>query len=105
MTQLVVMGVSGCGKSTLATALARALGGTVVEGDAYHLQSSQAKMRAGEPLTDADREPWLDRLGELLAAARGDVVLSCSALKRRYRERLRARAARLRCSGGRLVAP
>ena len=96
MTQVVVMGVSGCGKSTLAIALARALGGAVVEGDAYHLPESQAKMRAGEPLTDADREPWLDRLGEFLAAAQGDIVLSCSALKRHYRDRLRARAARLR---------
>ncbi|MEO6032190.1 MAG: gluconokinase [Burkholderiaceae bacterium] len=96
MNRLVVMGVSGCGKSTLAAALAQALHCTAIEGDAYHLPASQAKMRAGEPLTDADREPWLDRLGQLLAAAPGDAVLSCSALKRSYRDRLRARVPPLR---------
>jgi gluconokinase len=96
MKQVVVMGVSGCGKSTLTEALARALRCPAVEGDTYHLPSSQAKMHAGEALTDADRAPWLDRLGELLAEAPGDVVLSCSALKRRYRDRLRASVPGLR---------
>src|SRR4051794_10799987 len=90
MNKGVVMGVAGSGKSLLAQGLARQLGCPMVEGDDFHLASSQEKMRAGIPLDDADREPWLDRLGALLATREGDLVLSCSALKRKYRERLRA---------------
>ena len=89
--KIVVMGVAGCGKSTLAVEIAQALGCRAVEGDDYHLPESQHKMREGIPLQDADREPWLDKLGEVLAAEPGDLVLACSALKRRYRDRLRAR--------------
>jgi gluconokinase len=85
-----VMGVAGCGKSTLARALAVALGCGFVEGDDHHLPESQRKMHAGIALTDADREPWLDRLAALLASDPDTgLVLSCSALKRRYRDRLR----------------
>jgi gluconokinase len=88
--KLVVMGVSGCGKSTLGQALAAELGYPLIEGDEHHLPASKAKMRAGIPLDDADREPWLDRLGFLVASESGGAVLTCSALKRRYRDRLRA---------------
>ncbi|MFO1341490.1 MAG: gluconokinase [Burkholderiaceae bacterium] len=87
--KLLVMGVAGCGKSTLAGALARALSATLIEGDDHHLPQSHEKMRRGVPLQDADREPWLGRLGDLLAGEPGPAVLTCSALKRRYRERLR----------------
>jgi gluconokinase len=91
------MGVAGCGKSTLGRALAGALGCGFVEGDDHHLPESQRKMHAGIALADADREPWLDRLGELLAEDdSASLVLSCSALKRRYRDRLRARVPQLR---------
>jgi gluconokinase len=88
--RLVVMGVAGCGKSTVAAELARALDCPLIEGDDHHLPASKAKMRDGIALTDADREPWLDALGALLAQAPGSAVLTCSALKQRYRERLRA---------------
>ena len=94
--KLVVMGVAGCGKSTLAGALAEALGAALIEGDDHHLPASRDKMRRGIALDDADREPWLDALGALLGGARGDAVLACSALKRRYRDRLRARVPGLR---------
>jgi len=89
---LVVMGVSGCGKSSVGQALADALGGTLHEGDAHHAEESIRKMQAGIPLTDDDRSGWLDRLARLLAQAMPGqgVVLTCSALKRKYRDRLRA---------------
>lgn len=90
---VVVMGVCGSGKSTLGAALARALGATFLEGDEFHPPANVARMAAGVPLTDADREGWLRVLGEQLAAAareRRAVVLSCSALKRAYRDALRA---------------
>ncbi|QNP61271.1 gluconokinase [Paenacidovorax monticola] len=85
------MGVSGCGKSSVAQACAQALGWALHEGDAYHAPESIAKMRAGIALTDADRTGWLDRLAALLApqAAPQGVVLTCSALRRKYRDRLR----------------
>lgn len=89
MAKIVVMGVAGCGKSSLGHAIARALRVSLIEGDDHHLPSSQEKMRNGIALDDADRTPWLARLGELLAAQPGHAVLSCSALKRRYREQLR----------------
>ena len=86
------MGVSGCGKSSVGEACAKALGWVLHEGDAHHAPESIAKMRAGVPLTDADRAGWLDRLAALLAAPAGTagVVLTCSALRRKYRDRLRA---------------
>jgi gluconokinase len=94
--KLLVMGVAGSGKSTLAAALARELHATLIEGDDHHLPQSQHKMRNGIPLQDADRDPWLGRLGDLLAAEPGAAVLTCSALKRRYRERLRTAVPALR---------
>lgn len=90
MTKVVVMGVAGCGKSVLAERLAGQLGCAMVEGDHFHLPSSQEKMRCGIALDDADREPWLARLGGLMASREGGVVLSCSALKRKYRDQLRS---------------
>ncbi|WP_324288569.1 gluconokinase [Roseateles sp. SL47] len=85
---IVVMGVAGCGKTSVGAALARSLRWPFIEGDAHHSPSSIAKMQAGQALTDEDRWGWLDRLGALLQAP-GPVVLSCSALKRAYRDRLR----------------
>ena len=87
------MGVSGCGKSTMATALAAQLGLDMVDGDDLHLTESVAKMRSGIALDDADRWPWLDRIGDYLSTphAQGRVV-ACSALKRAYRDRIRAQA-------------
>lgn len=88
---VVVMGVSGSGKSTVAHALAQALGWKFIEGDTFHSAGNHAKMQAGIPLTDADRVSWLDALGTQLALHEKEgVLLSCSALKRHYRERLRA---------------
>lgn len=86
------MGVSGCGKSTLGAMLARQLGCSFLEGDAFHDARAVAKMRAGQPLDDDDRWPWLDRLGAAIAetlASEGQVVAACSALRRSYRDRLR----------------
>jgi gluconokinase len=88
---IVAMGVSGCGKSTLVEHLAARLAVPAFEGDAFHSSASVAKMRAGKPLDDDDRWPWLDRLGESIGAAvreHGSAVSACSALKRSYRERL-----------------
>jgi gluconokinase len=91
-----VMGVAGCGKSSLGAAIAQAEGARLIEGDAYHSADSRTKMRRGLPLTDADREDWLDTLAAELRARPGNVVLTCSALKRAYRDRLRAAAPGLR---------
>lgn len=96
MLRLVVMGVAGCGKSAVGRRLTQAMGGTLIEGDDYHLPASVDKMRRGIALDDADRWPWLARLAEVLAASPGDAVLSCSALKRRYRELLRTSVPGLR---------
>ena len=94
--KVLVMGVAGCGKSTVAGMLATELGAALIEGDEHHPPASQEKMRNGIALLDSDREPWLDRLGELLARAPGNAVLACSALKRSYRDRLRAAEPALR---------
>ena len=92
MSALVVMGVSGCGKSSAGEAIARQLGWTLVEGDSYHSPQSVAKMQAGIALTDGDREGWLERLAQRLAQADAEhgLVLTCSALKRKYRDQLRS---------------
>jgi gluconokinase len=92
---IIVMGVSGSGKTEVGRALATALGGTFFDADGYHPPANVAKMSAGTPLTDDDRWPWFDRLGrEVLApCAPGETrVLACSALKKVYRDRLRAAA-------------
>jgi gluconokinase len=97
--QIVVMGVSGCGKSTVASALAHDLALDMTDGDDLHLPASVDKMRAGIALEDADRWPWLDRIGHHLAQVstqgRGRVV-ACSALKRDYRDRIRHLAPKVR---------
>jgi gluconokinase len=90
------MGVSGCGKSTLAAVLADELGLPLIEGDDHHSPASRAKMSRGVALTDADRDDWLNTLAGLLRARPEGVVLTCSALKRSYRERLRAASTGLR---------
>jgi gluconokinase len=90
---LVVMGVSGSGKTTVAELLAKQLEWPFMEGDRLHPPVNVEKMRQGIPLTDADRGPWLDRIGEELkgwAAAGKSGVLTCSALKRAYRDRIRS---------------
>ena len=87
------MGVSGSGKSTVAELLAKRLGWPFMEGDRLHPPANVEKMRQGIPLDDADRGPWLDRIGEELkswAAEGRSGVLTCSALKRAYRDRIRA---------------
>lgn len=97
--RVVVMGVSGSGKTTVGRALAQALGCAFAEGDEMHPPENVARMAAGRPLADADREGWLAAIGARLAgaAARGEgLVVSCSALKRAYRDRLRAAAPPLR---------
>jgi gluconokinase len=91
--RLVVMGVAGCGKSTVGAAIAQALGLPLIEGDDHHGPANKAKMQAGVPLTDEDRAGWLATLGRALAAqAAQGAVLTCSALKRAYRDQLRAAA-------------
>lgn len=90
--RIVVMGVSGCGKSSMGEALAHRLGLPFVEGDALHPPENVAKMSKGTPLTDEDRWPWLVRVGQALAEPEGGAVVSCSALKRVYRDTLRREA-------------
>lgn len=96
--RVVVMGVSGCGKSTVGRLLADALRVHYVEGDDLHPPENVARMAAGTPLTDADRHGWLQavagQLGNATSRSRG-VVVSCSALKRRYRDQLRQAAPEL----------
>ncbi len=88
---VLIMGVSGVGKTTLAECLAAALGWPFQEGDALHSPENVAKMAAGIALSDEDRAPWLDRIGAWIAArlaAGGGGIVTCSALKRAYRDRL-----------------
>ncbi len=91
IVQLVVMGVSGCGKTSVGERVAERLGWRFLEGDDMHPPANVAKMRSGQPLDDADRDPWLDAIGDWMdarQAAGESSVVACSALKRRYRERL-----------------
>jgi gluconokinase len=91
MTLVVVMGVTGSGKSTVGEALAQRLGVPFADADDFHSPENVAKMRGGVPLDDTDREPWLRAIGRWLAE-RSDGVVTCSALKRRYRDILREEA-------------
>lgn len=91
---VVVMGVSGCGKSAIGEALAELLGAEFIEGDRLHPPENVARMTRGIPLTDEDRAGWLDSVGDTIASANAGgrgVVAACSALKRKYRDRLRAK--------------
>ena len=88
-TTLVVMGVSGAGKTTVAEGVATRLGWEFTEGDSFHPKANVEKMAAGHPLTDEDRRPWLHALADWIGGqeeAGADSVLTCSALKRSYRE-------------------
>jgi gluconokinase len=88
---VVVMGVSGSGKSTVGAALADRLGVPFADGDDLHPAANIAKMAAGRPLTDGDRAPWLEAVGHWLAGHAGSGgVITCSALKRSYRDLLRS---------------
>jgi len=87
---VVIMGVAGCGKSTLGQALAERTGWPMIEGDDFHSNENKARMSAGLPLSDADREGWLRGLARELQQRKHGAVLACSALKRAYRDILRA---------------
>lgn len=91
-THLVVMGVAGSGKSTVAAVLRDRLGWAAAEGDDFHPAANVAKMSSGTPLTDDDRWPWLDLIAGWTAerdAAGESTIVTCSALRRVYRDRLR----------------
>lgn len=88
----VVMGVAGAGKTTLGRALAARRGLPYGDADEFHPAANVAKMSAGVPLDDADREPWLAAIGSWIAERPGGAVVSCSALRRVYRDALRRRA-------------
>ncbi|MFC7846926.1 gluconokinase [Arthrobacter sp. NPDC057388] len=90
---IVVMGVCGCGKSTVGELMAHELGVPFLDGDSLHPAENVAKMAAGTPLTDKDRWPWLATAGTRLRdAGEGGLVLACSALRRSYRDAIRAQA-------------
>lgn len=92
-THIVVMGVAGCGKSTVAHQLSERLGWPLAEGDDFHPEANIAKMSSGTPLTDEDRRPWLDSITEWTQqrdAAGQNTLVTCSALRRSYRDRLRS---------------
>jgi gluconokinase len=93
---IVVMGVSGSGKSTVGAALAQRLRIPFADADDFHPPANIAKMTAGHPLDDDDRYPWLETIGEWLAEHPGGGVMSCSALKRKYRDQLRRHCADVR---------
>jgi gluconokinase len=90
---IVVMGVSGSGKSTVGAALAQRLRVPFADGDDLHPPANVAKMTAGQPLDDDDRYPWLEAIGQWLADHLDGGVISCSALKRKYRDQLRRHCA------------
>ncbi|MDP9884190.1 carbohydrate kinase (thermoresistant glucokinase family) [Sinomonas atrocyanea] len=93
---IVVMGVSGSGKSTVGRLLAHTVGGRFIDGDELHPESNVAKMAAGTALTDRDREPWLHEVGQRLRSSDGPLVIACSALRRTYRDIIRAAVPRTR---------
>ena len=96
MRPLVVMGVSGSGKSTVGAALAQRLRVPFEDADDLHPSANIAKMSRGEPLDDHDRFPWLALVGEWLAVHEDGGVMSCSALKRKYRDQIRGLAPNVR---------
>jgi gluconokinase len=95
-TVIVVMGIAGSGKTTIARILAERLGWTFAEADHFHSPANVAKMAAGTPLTDQDRWPWLESLVAWIDGNPGDAVITCSALRRAYRDVLRHANAKVR---------
>lgn len=96
---IVIMGVSGSGKTTVGAALAAATGGAFFDGDDFHSEGNVRKMRSGTPLTDEDRQEWLESLRDLIARRaleRGPTFVACSALKESHRAVLRSRHPGLR---------
>jgi len=89
--KIVVMGVTGCGKTTVGIALAAALGIEFIDSDDLHSESNKKKMSSGTPLTDFDREPWLQEVSKTLQS-RESIVVACSALKKSYRSTIIAGA-------------
>ncbi|MBP2550891.1 gluconokinase [Neorhizobium galegae] len=90
--RLVLMGVAGSGKSSVGEALARKIGARYFDGDDLHPKANIEKMSRGEALNDDDRWPWLTLVGEALAKTDGRLIIGCSALKRIYRDHIRAKA-------------
>ncbi|WP_431323827.1 gluconokinase [Rhizobium sp. YTU87027] len=88
--RIVLMGVAGSGKSAVGAVLAARLSAIYLDGDDLHPPEKIAKMSRGEPLTDEDRKPWLTLVGQRLAEPHGSLIVGCSALKRRYRDHIRA---------------
>lgn len=91
---IVVMGVSGSGKTSIGEGLAARLGMPLLEGDQFHPKANIDKMSSGTPLNDDDRWPWLDAIAAAMRDAPDGAIVTCSALRRVYRDRLRARAGR-----------
>lgn len=91
---IVVMGVSGSGKTSIGEGLAAQLGAPLLEGDQFHPKANIDKMSSGTPLNDDDRWPWLDAIARAMKDATGGVIVTCSSLRRVYRDRLRAGAGR-----------
>lgn len=89
---IVIMGVAGCGKTTVGERLADATGFAFVDGDRLHPRANIEKMSTGQPLTDEDRWPWLAAVGKTLAQSDRSIIIGCSALRRAYRDRIRAHA-------------
>jgi gluconokinase len=95
-TTIIVMGVAGSGKSTVAEMLAERLGWPMAEGDDFHSPANRAKMASGRPLTDEDRKPWLESIRDWIGQTPQNAVVTCSALRRSYRDILRGARGRVR---------
>ena len=92
---IILMGVSGCGKTLVGEALALKLGLKFIEGDEFHTPENRKKMGAGIPLNDEDRFGWLTKLGDLASSSEHPLIISCSALKKNYRELLGSKGVNL----------
>jgi len=89
MQYFVVMGVTGCGKTTVAELIAQRINATFIEADELHGDANISKMASGQPLSDDDRWPWLQRVADAMKSYKPPVVVSCSALRQAYRDYLR----------------